>query len=140
MEFWSGLYHELHSELATQHSQPSLVFAPNAGACLMGLAHCCVVDVLSICSGAWICQLDLRLKMHCCTLQSGMDRVLLMYTGLAAYKSWVPTLQALPPDVPLVVTDYAEEAALRAAAMLQAVTGGPLLSFSEVPSMEEMPL
>lgn len=41
------------------------------------------------------------------------DLAFLLNAGLAAYSTWSPTLAALQ-DIPVVVTDYCEEAVLRA--------------------------
>ncbi|KAL3159293.1 hypothetical protein ABBQ32_011249 [Trebouxia sp. C0010 RCD-2024] len=49
--------------------------------------------------------------------------------GLAAYPSWVPTLQLLSHEgsPPAVFTDYCEEAAVQGMRVMQAVVEGPML-------------
>ena len=47
-----------------------------------------------------------------------------MTAGLAAYPSWVPTVQALSEDrTSALFTDFCEEAAVRAEAMLSSAQG-----------------
>lgn len=67
---------------------------------------------------------DLCGQMQC---DSGQPHLIFApNAGLAAYPSWVPTLRSLPRGVPIVFTDYCEEAALRAASMVKVLTGAPL--------------
>lgn len=53
---------------------------------------------------------------------------LIWFAGLAAYASWVPTLQLLSQEgsPPAVFTDFCEEAAVQGMHVMQAVVGGPM--------------
>lgn len=72
---------------------------------------------INICSASSVCLLPFS---QICPFQQ------VLTAGLAAYVSWAPTLHSLPAGTPCVFTDHCMEAALRAAAMAEAVLEEPL--------------
>lgn len=51
------------------------------------------------------------------------DLIFAPNAGISAYSSWIETLNILPEDAPLFVTDFCEEAAIQAACVAKHVSG-----------------